>query len=112
MTLEVQRQLVGKLTQIMAEAAPDVPQGVVSALGDPAGPWLDQGERARVMREILRISMRYGWCSVVEEALDRARAPALRHLDAAQLMALSDELKNLIDCAMTACDLADDLPAR
>lgn len=56
--------------------------------------------------------MRYGWCSVVEEALDRARAPALRHLDTAQLMAFSDELKNLVDCAMTACDLADTLPAR
>ncbi|WP_164272969.1 hypothetical protein [Stenotrophomonas sp. B1-1] len=112
MMLEVQRQLVGRLTQIMVEAAPDVPRGATSAQGEPAGPWLDQGERARMMREILRISMRYGWCSVVEEALDRARAPALRHLETAQLAALSDELKSLIDCAMTACDLTDDLPAR
>jgi len=112
MTLEVQRQLVGRLTQIMIEAAPDVSNGVAGTPGAPDGMCLDQEERARIMREILRISMRYGWTSVVEVALDKARAPALRHLDTPQLIALSDQLRNFVDCAMTACDLADDLPAR
>lgn len=50
------------------------------------------------------------WNLVIENALDTRSA--LRHRCTIQPMALSDKLKILVDCAMIACDRADDLPAR
>ncbi|MGH8039193.1 MAG: hypothetical protein ACREPD_15745 [Stenotrophomonas sp.] len=72
----------------------------------------DQLVRKRAIGEITRISMRYGWRSVVDQALHQAQAPTLRHMEACQLEALAAALLRLVDIAMTGCDLADDFPAR
>lgn len=106
-----QWQLVAKLARIMTDA---VPQATCDAgnTAEGLGRALNQGSRARVIREITRISMRYGWWSAVEAALDKAMAPSLRHLETGQLEALAEHLHNLVESAMTLCDLPDDLPAR
>lgn len=107
-----QRQLVAKLALLMTEAVPQAPWGEGSGVGEVLCRPLNQEARARFQREISRISMRYGWWSAVEVALDRARVPSLRHLDTSQLEALAEHLQSLVENAMAACDLADDLPAR
>ena len=106
-----QQQLVAKLARLMADAVPEAAAGAESGGAVLCRP-LNQGAPARALREISRISMRYGWWSAVEVALDRARVPSLRHLETTQLEALAEHLQGLVENAMTACDLADDLPAR
>lgn len=106
-----QRQLVARLARLMTEAVPQVPAGD-SGSGGLAGRPLNQSARARAVREITRIAMRYGWWDAVEIALDRARVPSLRHLDTPQLEGLAEHLQGMVENAMTLCDLADDLPAR
>ncbi len=105
-----QRQLVARLARLMTEAVPQ------ARAGDGGGGLvvrsLNQGARARAIREITRIAMRYGWWDAVEMALDRARVPSLRHLDTPQLEGLAEHLQGLVENAMTLCDLPDDLPAR
>ncbi len=107
-----QRQLVAKLVRIMADAVPQSSHGDTDQGGKVLGGPLSQGVRARTIREITRISMRYGWWGAVEAALDKAMVPTLRHLETGQLEALAEHLQSLVENAMTACDLPDDLPAR
>lgn len=105
-----QRQLVARLARLMTEAVPQARAG--DGGGGLAFRSLNQGARARSIREITRIAMRYGWWDAVETALDRARVPSLRHLDTPQLEGLAEHLQGMVENAMTLCDLADDLPAR
>ncbi len=103
---EARRRLAARLRDAIVSAARETaPQH--SHHQEP-----DKDQRRRTMREIRRISDRYGWGVVVENALDQLRVPALRHLDDQQLQALASFLHRTVDNAMTVCDLEDDLPAR
>lgn len=103
---EARRRLAARLREVMVNAA-------LEAAQPPSGSVeTDRDQRRRSMREIRRISDRYGWSIAVETALDQLRAPSLRHLEDGQLQALSDYMRRAVDNAMTACDLEDDLPAR
>lgn len=105
------QRLVAKLACLMTDAVPQVQYGHMATGGQGLYMTLDQGDRARALREISRIAMRYGWWSAVELALDEAKMPSLRHLETHQVVALSAHLRAMVDNAMTACDLTDDLPA-
>lgn len=73
---------------------------------------LEQTPRARLVREINRIALRYGWTDPIVKALDAAGAAALGHLHEHELEALAAEMRRLVECAMSGCDLDDALPAR
>lgn len=103
---EARRRLAARLREAIVSAARE------AAPLPQAGQEVDKDQRRRTMREIRRISDRYGWGVVVETALDQLRVPALRHLDDSQLQALASFLHRTVDNAMTVCDLEDDLPAR
>ncbi len=106
MQAEARRRLAARLRGVIVNAAREAAQGRVSAIE------LDRDQRGRSLREIRRISDRYGWWMVVEATLDHLRVPTLRDLDDGQLQALSEYMRRSVDNAMAACDLEDDLPAR
>lgn len=105
------QQLVAKLTRLMTDAVPQAPYGHGSGSSQGLQMTLDQGARARALREISRIAMRYGWWSAVELALDEAKTPSLRHLGTQQVVALAEHLRGMVENAMAACDLSDEFPA-
>lgn len=106
MQAEARRRLAAKLRGVIVDAAREAAQGRAPVLE------VGRDQRGRSVREIRRISDRYGWSTAVETALDHLAVPTLRHLDDAQLEALSDYMRRSVDNAMAACDLEDDLPAR
>ncbi|MCR6661869.1 MAG: hypothetical protein NVV60_01645 [Luteimonas sp.] len=73
---------------------------------------LEQSARARRIREINRIALRYGWPQPIAEALDAAGVGALGDLADDQLDDLAGRMHRLVDSALNACDLEDTLPAR
>lgn len=73
---------------------------------------LEQSHRARSVREINRIAASYGWGTEVARALDRAGASYLSDLHDQEVTDLADHMRNLLDCANTACDHMESLPAR
>lgn len=73
---------------------------------------LEQTPRARRIREINRIAMKYTWGSEIERALDEAGAASLAALSDDQVEQLVERMRMLVDRAMTGCDAADALPAR
>lgn len=73
---------------------------------------LEQTPRARMIREINRIALRYGWTQPIVEALDRARAQALCLLQDEDLEQLVMRMRRYVDSAMHGCDPEDGPPAR
>lgn len=73
---------------------------------------VDQSPRARRIREINRIALRYGWPQPISKALDDAGAGALTDLTDDQLDDLAAVMHRLVDCALNGCDPDDGLPAR
>lgn len=68
--------------------------------------------RANAIREIGRISVRYGWEAEIDQALMEAGVPAVKYLDADRLEELLVRLHTLVDCLQTPCDPPDAPPAR
>ena len=73
---------------------------------------LEQTPRARAIRDINRIAMRHGWASEIVAALDRAGVSYLAQLHDHEVHDLHHHMCHLVDCAQTACDPRDSLPAR
>lgn len=73
---------------------------------------VEQSARARTIREVNRIALRYGWPQPVADALDTAGVGRLSDLDDDQLLELAERMRGLVDAALHACDLEDTLPAR
>lgn len=73
---------------------------------------VDQSPRARNIREINRIAMRYQWGSEVARIVDRAGVRSLYSMADDELDEAAMLMRNLVASAECGCDLADDLPAR
>lgn len=73
---------------------------------------IDQSVRARTIREINRIALRYQWGDAVARAVDRAGVRSLYSMTDDQLADTADTMRRLVDCAESGCDLPDVLPAR
>ena len=73
---------------------------------------LEQTPRARAEREILRIAWTYGWQPAVSRYLDAQAAPSLSALTDDQVEQLLERMQRYLDCAMTAGDFDEALPAR
>ena len=117
MGVEEQRELVTRLRAILADAIPRITSQ--EARFDQE---MSFSQRARaaaypirwanLIRQVRRLAKRYGWEEEVEQALERAGAPALKYLEPHQLEQLLERLQALEDCIQTPCDPPDAPPAR
>lgn len=122
--MSVSREWIGQVREVMGEIgatrqAPRPPGLETEAWrayqwheAHAAHPPLEQTPRARGIRQINRIALRYGWGQEVARHLDMAGAGALSDLQDYEVEELRAHMEQLVDRAMTACDLDDDLPAR
>lgn len=108
MQAQQQRALVGRLRAVLADAM----LGGKASAGAAQEPLQTPRNRRHVLLEITSRIDRWGWQRVLDRALAEVDAPALKHLDDAQLAEILSQLQAYEDILHTAADMPDTPPAR
>lgn len=102
--MAVDRMWMQQIRTLLAEARP-IPQAGGTPSSEPLYPpeEADALPRARLITQINRIALRYGWAEVIVEALGSVRASSLAQLSDDQLDALTAEMFSRADRVMSRC---------
>lgn len=73
---------------------------------------IEQTERARQVRAINRIAMRYRWEGAIAHFLDTKGVGYVADLSDPQVDDLHGRMEGYLEAAMAGCDMDDEIPAR